>query len=171
MSKISKRIIIFTAIIYIIVNVIFTIHIFSDNIKYGMKSGGYYYQVNIQNNIGERTTNKWDIAISNIEGKRDIIENENNSAQLNEFGSIVENISTNRVFIFYLGVFLILLLILISTSIIDIRLISKNELRKFELLDAILIIVSIFISIRILSAVLDLNTSLRDAVLYYNLIK
>ncbi len=165
MSKRTKRILIFSAIAFIIINTIFTIYIFTSDIKIGMKTGKYYYKITTVDNDGNKS-NKWDISISNNDIKRDIEENEKNSVQLTEFRSIVEGISKGKVSIFYNAIFLALLLVIIFTTIID----KRKHIAKFDFVDIIFLLLSLFLIYKVLLTYWELTSFFENATSLYNIL-
>ena len=75
MSRKAKIILFISVSIFIISNAIFTIYIFTNTVESGSKTGTYYYKIKLSNEDGQQTF-KWDIAISNKEMKRDVVQNE-----------------------------------------------------------------------------------------------
>lgn len=162
MNKKSKIILLISVCIFIIVNAIFTIYIFSNNAEFTGKTGGYYYKIDSFAGDDGKKAFKWDISIPNNETKRNIIANEKNSSALDKFSSAIDNISTKKVSIFYTVTYLILILVVLGIFWNDKKSYNTGYLKGFFTATAF------FLIYKIMVASVELSQLLRSASNYYN---
>ena len=97
--------------------------------------------------------------------KRDVVQNEKNSIELDKFMFAIENISTKKVSIFYATTYLILLLVVLCVFWNDKKLYGTGFIKGF------ITATSLFLVYKIMMASLELGILLKNVAFYYNRIK
>ena len=128
-GKTRKMILISAAILFLIViTSMFFILINSKELEFG--SGKYYCKINISSESTFKGC-KWDIGISKINFKNDIIESESNRQTLEKFRETVSKIPVKRFTLFLSALYLIFLLVTLIIVQKDSQLLKKDSNRKY----------------------------------------